>query len=179
MKKCWNGRLPSVERNVSKTSAQWDSSIIFPNNSIHLLTTFPSLSPSLSCMTFWKATANYKFTERLSSHSEESSKAWKFSFIHLALSIDSTNITNRGNTLNLPATNQWLIASPLTHNISTFCKFSDAKERILNSFLQKWILTFLPWVQKHVLKKLNFSFQHMIRYFLPGHFRHKTRSSVF
>lgn len=114
-------------------------------------------------MAFWKATANYKFRSSLLSHSVESRKAWKSSFIHLALSIGSTNITNRGDSLNLPVTNQWIIASALTHNISIFRKFSDAEKGILNSFIQKRMLAFLPWVQKYALKKLHFSFQQVIR----------------
>ena len=110
-------------------------------------------------MAFWKETANYKFAQRLLSHSVESKKAWKFSFIHLALSIGSINITNRGDPLSLPVTNQRIIASALTHSISVFHKFSDAGERILHYFIQKWMLLFLLWVQKYVLKNLHFSFQ--------------------
>lgn len=152
-----------MERNASKTSAQRDSSIIFPNNPFHLLTIPLSLSPSLLCMAFWKETANYKFRRSLLSYSVESRKVWKFSFIQFALSIGFTNIANRGDILNLPVTNQWINASALTRNISIFHKFSDAEEAILNSFIQKWMLAFLPCVQKYVLKKLHFSFQQVIR----------------
>lgn len=98
-----------------------------PNNPFHLLTIPLSLSPSLLCTAFWKTTANYKLTRRLLSHSVESRKAWKVSFVRLALSIGSTSITNSGDTLNLPVINQWIIASALIHNISICHKISDAE----------------------------------------------------